>query len=404
LRLHLAAAVVRAGMEAESDLASQRYQLFGGDPMPLVATSAEHADYAKRLGEEADRVAHNEPLLAPQRAAESLEAVPRPDAVDPLSVQRLLKLASAASRTAALSSRVEIYPRGMPASQAIRQSLGALVGPKYFTVEQLTDRIRGRYPDAETLPPRPALDALLDAAGSNLAWNESGPNGPRYYVQSKGFGAPAGSTTSYARHDTFGEESVPISGEIAEARQFEERLEHGMRAGGFLALTVSPRMAHHAEMELLRRFDLERLSFDGLLLAAMREQARALKVEWQTVLAADISAPGSRDWTNLMRLVQKGLPQVLDQIAKQDKNILLVHPGLLARYQIMQKVEELRDKAGRPGSLFSLWMLVPMSANGLPDIDGTPVPVITSAQWSHIPQAWINNTHRAGTSLMASGK
>jgi hypothetical protein len=319
-----------------------------------------------------------------------------------LSVQRLLKLASAASKTAALSSRLEIYPRGMQTSLAIRQSLGALVGPKYFTVEQLTDRIRGRYPESDALPPRPALDALLDAAGSNLAWNESGPNGPGYYVQSRGFGPSAGTTTYYARHETHGEDLVLVDGEIAEARQFEERLEYAMRAGGFLALTVSPRWARHAEMELLRRFDLERLSFEGLLLASMREQARALKVEWQTVLAADISAPGSRDWTNLMRLVQKALPQVLDQIAKRDKKILLVHPGLLARYQIMQIVDDLRDRAGRPGSLPGLWLLVPMSANGLPAVDGTPVPVISSAQWSRIPQAWINNAHRAGTATAPS--
>ncbi len=402
LRLHLAAAVVRAGLEAEADLAGQRFQLFGGDSIPLVATSADHADYAKRLGDEADKVARNEPLLAPQRAAEALDSVPRPDGVAPLSVQRLLKLASAASLTAALSSRLEIYPRGMPAPVAIRQSLGALVGPKYFTVEQLTDRIRGRYPEAETLPSRPALDALLDAAGSNLAWNESGPSGPGYYVQSRGFGPSAGTTSSYARHETHGEEMAPVSGEIAEARRFEDRLDFAMRAGGFLALTVEPRWARHAEMELLRRFDLERVSFDGLLLAAMREQARALKVEWQTVLAADISAPGSRDWTNLMRLVQKALPLVIDQIAKRDKKVLLVHPGLLARYQIMQIVDDLRDKAGRLGSLPGLWMLVPMSANGLPTVDGTPVPVISSAQWSRIPQTWTSNAHRAGTAPASS--
>jgi hypothetical protein len=319
--------------------------------------------------------------------------------VAPLSAQRLLKLGSAASRMAALSSRVEIYPRGMPASQAVRQSLGALVGPKYFTVEQLTDRIRGRYPEAEALPPRPALDPLLGAAGANLIWNESGAHGPGYYVQSKGFEPSVGTSTNYVRLATHGEEPASVTVEIAEARQFEERLEYAMRAGGFLALTVSPRMARHAEMELVRRFDLERLSFDGLLLAAMREQALALKVEWKTVLAADISAPGSRDWTNLLRLVQKALPKVLDQIATRTKKVLLLHPGLLARYQIMEKVDELRDRVGRPGSLFGLWILVPMSADGLPAVDGTPVPVISSAQWSRIPQAWINNAHRAGTGV-----
>lgn len=209
---------------------------------------------------------------------------------------------------------------------------------------------------------------------------------------------------TYARHGTNEEEPVSVTAEIAEARQLEERLDYAIRAGGFLALTVSPRMARYAEMELLRRFDLERLSFDELLLAAMKEQARSLKVEWKTVLAADISTPGSRDRTNLMRLVQRALPQVLDRIAKQDKKVLLVHPGLLARYEIMTKIDELRDRAGRPGSHFGLWMLVPMSANGLPAVDGTPVPVISSAQWSRIPPAWISNAHRAGTASTTAGK
>jgi hypothetical protein len=266
-------------------------------------------------------VARNEPLLAPQRAAESLEAIHRPDGVAPLSLQRLLKLASAASQAAALSSRVEIYPRGMPAPQAIRQSLGALVGPKYFTVNELTDRIRGRYPEAEMLPSRPALDALLDAVGSNLTWNAAGPNGPGYYVKGKAFGPSAGSTIAYARHGTHDDEPLPVNAEVAEARQFEERLEYALRAGGFLALTVSLRMARHAEAELLRRFDLERVSFDELLIAAMKEQAQMLKVEWNTVLAADISAPGSRDWTNLMRLVQRALPRVLEEIVQQGRAV-----------------------------------------------------------------------------------
>ena len=56
-RLRLAAAVVRACLEAESDLASPRYQLFEHQPLPLLALGADHADYAKHLATAADEIA-----------------------------------------------------------------------------------------------------------------------------------------------------------------------------------------------------------------------------------------------------------------------------------------------------------------------------------------------------------
>lgn len=280
LRLRLATAVVRTCLEAEADLAQWRYQLFEHDPTPLLATGSDRADYAKRLARAADEAALAEPLLAPQRAAESLESVPRPEAVAPLATQRLLRVATATSKGAALSSRLEIYPRGMAASQAVRQSLGALVGPRFLTAEQVVERVRGRYPEAEQLPPRPALDALLAAAGAPLTWSDTGDGGPGYYQIAEGLGPSAGTTTHLTRKGTGGSSPGEVTADVADARQFEERLEHSAKSGGFLALTVHPRTARHAEAELLRRFDLERVSIDALLLAALREQAKALKVDW----------------------------------------------------------------------------------------------------------------------------
>ncbi|MGH8607052.1 MAG: protein kinase domain-containing protein, partial [Gammaproteobacteria bacterium] len=280
LRLRLATAVVRTCLEAEADLAQWRYQLFEHDPTPLLATGSDRADYAKRLARAADEAALAEPLLAPQRAAESLESVPRPEAVAPLATQRLLRVATATSKGAALSSRLEIYPRGMAASQAVRQSLGALVGPRFFTAEQVVERVRGRYPEAEQLPPRPALDALLAAAGAPLTWSDTGDGGPGYYQIAEGLGPSAGTTTHLTRKGTGGSSPGEVTADVADARQFEERLEHSAKSSGFLALTVHPRTARYAEAELLRRFDLERVSIDALLLAALREQAKALKVDW----------------------------------------------------------------------------------------------------------------------------
>ena len=401
VRLRFAAAVLRACAEAEADLASQRFQVCEVESIAFITVSPAHADYASRLAKLADELARSEPLLAPQRAVESLEAIPRPDSVASMPVQRLLKLATSASSGAALSSRHEIYPRGMPALQAVRQSVGALVGTKFLTAEQVVERVHGRYPEAERLPARPALDALLDAAGANLSWNESGPSGPGFYGQAKAPGLSAGTTTVYVRHGTHSEQPEHFTDEIAEARQFEERLEYAARTGGFLALTVPPRFARHAEGELMRRFDLERLSCDAMLLGTMKEQAATLGVDWQTVLAADGTQPAGRDWTNLMRLVQRAVPEVREQIMAKRKTVLLLHPGLLARYQLTQLLEGLRDNAGRPGSLPGLWLLVPMSANGLPMVDGIPVPVISSAQWARVPHAWIENVHRAGTGVAA---
>ena len=385
LRLRIAAAVVRACLEAEADLAQWRYQQFEHDPTPLVATSGDLADYAKRLARGADEAALAEPLLAPQRAAESLESVPRPEAVAPLATQRLLRVATATSKGAALSSRLEIYPRGMAASQAVRQSLGALVGPRFLTAEQVVERVRGRYPEAEPLPPRPALDALLAAAGAPMTWSDTGDRGPAYYQAAESLGPSAGTTTHLTRKGTGGSLPGEVTADIADARQLEERLEHSAKSGGFLALTVHPRTARHAEAELLRRFDLERVSIDALLLDALREQAKALKVDWQVVLRADTSAPGSRDWTNLMRLVHKATATVRARLLASQKKLLLVHPGLLARYELMDMVTELQNAASRPNGIPALWLLIPMVANGLPAIDGVVVPVISSAQWARIP-------------------
>jgi hypothetical protein len=75
--------------------------------------------------------------------------------------------------------------------------------------------------------------------------------------------------------------------------------------------------------------------------------------------------------------------------------VLLVNAGLIARYGLMPLIDDLRDQVGRPGTLSSLWMLLPMAANGLPTIDDVPVPVLTSTQWASVPVAWAKNLHRA---------
>lgn len=161
-RMRLSGAVLRAALEAESHLEQARFECFDHSPSMLIASSSDWADYARQLGNIADTCALAEPLMPPARALEALEAIRPATAVlcdsqqetgaGPMSATRLLRLSTSASRKAALSSRQEIYSRGMPALQALRQSLGALVGARDLSVAELQERVRGRYGNRIGIP------------------------------------------------------------------------------------------------------------------------------------------------------------------------------------------------------------------------------------------------------------
>ena len=425
-RLQLAGAVLRAALEAESHLETPRFECFDHQPSPLIATSSAWADYARQLGTVADTCALAEPLMPPSRVLEALEAVkPTGNAlgggqgqdvnasamgsVANIPSSRLLRLATSASRKAALSSRQEIYARGMPALQALRQSLGALVGAPTLRISELQDRVRGRYPEAAPLPNRPALDRLLEEVNAPLQWSPTAFEGKGAYLcASLGSHPTAGTTTLFSRQSTFlgtsaNDARAVDSQEDADARSAEERLQRSLKSGGLLVLTIEPRQARHAEAELLRRFGpesathpaLQRMSFDALLLKALRLEATAARVDWNLVLRADAAEPGSRDWANLQRLVQRTLSKLKPALFNSPAPLLLSNVGLLARYGLMALVTEIETSAGRLGHTPAVWLLLPSHKQGLPMIDGVPVPLVNSTQAFALPQAWVENKHRA---------
>lgn len=421
-RLQLANAVLRAVLEAEAHLESPRFQVYDHQPSPLIATSSAWADYARQLGNVADTCALVDPLMPPSRVMDALVAV-KPVGVlmgngqaqeageAPMPGTRLLRLATSASRTAALSSRQEIYRRGMPALKALRQSLGALVGVPTLKIRDLQDRVRGRYPEATLLPGRPALDRLLDEAGAPLQWSPLAADGAGAYLCPALNNHPtAGTTTVFSRQSTFQgthAEGAP-AGEVSEAavanaQAAEMRLQRALKTGGLLVLTVEPRQARHAEAALLRRFGsgsptqpaLQRMSFDALLLKALRAEADRARVDWAMVLRADAAEPGSRDWANLQRLVQRTLTSLRPLLLNNPAPVLLTNVGLLARYDLMALVTEMEASAGRPGHTPAIWMLLASHKQGLPAINGVAVPLVNSSHAFGMPPAWIENKHRA---------
>jgi hypothetical protein len=294
--------------------------------------------------------------------------------------------------------------------QSLKQSLGAVIGAQQLKVVDIQARVRGRYPEATPLPNRPELDRLLEEAGAPIAWNPTAGDGRgAYCLDTLGRAQNAGTSTQYSRHATQHTAHGWADDDTAQAAAAENRLVSSLSQGGMLVVTVDPRIAKHAEHELLHRFGqghtaqsatqpLTRIKFDALLLSALREQAQAAGIDWQVVLQADAAERTSRHWTNLQRLVQRTLPTLRQALLYSPTPILLTSAGLLARYQLMGLVSELEEAAGRPQCTPSAWLLLPTSQQGLPVMDGVAIPMVNNINTSRalaLPKAWIENKHRA---------
>lgn len=394
-RSRLGRAVARAAVEVERTTPEPRFLVRRDGTRTLVALHPALADHAARLGDKADDLAGGDPLASPARVLQVLREVPAPPGFEPLADSRLLRLAAAASAGAALSSRQEIYPRRMDALRALRLAHGALGNVKVLTAEQIRDRVAGRYPDALPLPEPPLLDELLKAADVALRWDPDAADGRGGYVSRSPEAVsltPASNAPS--RHPTASGHQAreAFSPEEADARLFEEKLRRSLKEGAFLTLLVAPRSYQSALRELQSdRFALQTLDADRLVIDALRDTANKARVDWPLVLRADAHA-GNGDWTKLIMLVGRAMPRVEQQLAGATATVLLLNPGLLARYDKLDLLEKLRDRVGRPGGPAGLWLLLP---NQQPLIDGKAVPLLSPAQRVHVPESWVENRHRA---------
>lgn len=396
-RTRYAMAVARAAIETERDAAEPRFQERRSGETVLVAVSEEAADYAVNLGRAADALAATDPLAAPSRVVAALQEIEVPSDARVLPAARVVSLAAAASRGAAVSSRLELYPRGMAATKAVQLALGALVGADQLTPEQIQERVAGRYPESEKLPSRPALDAVLADAGWDVEWQSHLAGGLGAYVPRPAAGVGFTSETFLTRISTTRTPVREVTPEVADARRFEERLEYAVAHGSFLALKVRPKLMLRAEHELTARFPVSRQSVEKLLIDAMKAEAARVGADWDVVMRADASARESIEWKNLLMLVRRAISEVEQQLlaTPADRTLLLVNPGLLARYDQLEVLDHLRNRVGRPGSPRGAWVLVPADDTQLlPVLDGKPIPVITAGEWANIPEPWLQNAHR----------
>ncbi|MCO6436553.1 MAG: BREX system serine/threonine kinase PglW [Phycisphaerae bacterium] len=401
-RSRLAHVVTRAAVETENAREEPKFIFRRTGNNVLIAVDMPMADYATALGQQADEIAKQDPLIPPIRVVEMLREAAIPPEAEPISDVRLVRLAAAASQAAAVSSRQEIYPRQMGAGRAIKLSQGALVGARFLTVENVQQRVSSRYPQAAPLPGRPQLDKLLNDAGLELSWKADHPGAGAYVSTARNVlsitdasGTPSRFPTVARTTPSASVQSAQIPPEIAEARQFEERLRYAEKDGAFLALTAKPNLYERARQELLNRFDVRPLDLERVFLDSLRQAAEEVGADWNVVVKADAAGPNSTDWRNLNHLIaSKVVPKVEEAIVQDGKTVVIYHLNWLGRYDQVVMLSRVQQ-AVQDGRVHGTWLLIPGSPQTeMPLLDGKAVPVITNNQWAAVPKSWCQNLHR----------
>ncbi len=405
-RLAIAMAAVRAaveidGLHPEPRLLTRRHGdrltvalEVGGDEGPDTPAAPALLDYADALGQVADRLAGQEVLPSAATVLRELATVP-PTGIS-LDERRMVRLAAVASRNAAASPRLEIYPRDLDPVRALRLAQAGVVVPTAIggtdaslAPVDVKAKVRARFPELAELPDHPALHRLLGEAGFVLRYRDGRYHAPR--------AAASTSSRSLRRRSTRTEASpwTADTPEVAAAARAEQRLT--VDGGGFRALTVQRNRCLAARDELVARFGARPFSVAEVFVAKLRELVDARpKPTWETVLRADAAEPGSRAAIKLSeyvegawRLAEPDLDAALD-----GSPLLLLDAAVFPRYRAMDLLYRLADRARGGGGW--LWLLCPAADPGeLPSLDGSAVQV-TGNEWIVLSDAWVANQHRGG--------
>ena len=395
----MASIAVRAALEAEKGTDQPRFDEYRTGELIFLAVHPDLKSFALRLGQAADQLAEENPIPAPSHVLEVLSSVVFP-ALPGLPVpshNRLLQLAVTASEHAALSPKLEIYPRGLAAERALALAQSALVcKPKEFlTVAEVQKRVAAKYPLAQPLPGRPDLDRLLESLSSDLRWNEEKGGYETTYRETPTWETTRPLATRLSTQLTI-QPGAEVTPEVADARSLEEKLRYASKEGAFLILSVEPQWLARARKELATRFPVSVCDLDLVFLENLRQQASQKRAQWDVVLRADACAPMTNDWRNLQRLVETVMPAVEASLRSPDQTRLVVNPGLLARYDRLNILAELAQDVGRTNGIHGLWVLVPANDQSpLPTLNHKPIPITNAAQHARITEAWLSNRHRA---------
>ncbi|MEN3533622.1 BREX system serine/threonine kinase PglW [Microbispora sp. ZYX-F-249] len=446
-RRALALAAVRAVVEIEQlDPASSQFQHLpnreathealgagllalevGDNEDPDTPSAPGLLDYAQRLGKVADRLAKLDTLPTATIVLSELGAITPPPGTIEWDERRMVALAAAASRNAAATPRLEIYPRDLPLVRALRLTQAGLVRlipgvPEErqpgLTVADVHERVLARFPEITyqgqpDLPTGGLLTKALREAGFELTLSTREDTRTARYLPTRMDQASSYLSVGAWRLATrlSAADRYADDPQLANAVRAEERLTMSSRRDGFRVLTVRAGLSQVAVAELTGdRFGAEVTSVTELFLEVMHDLVPpGTKPTWETILRADAAESGTKAALKFAEYARTAWgriePQIKDQLDDGSGPVLLTDAGAFARYDAMGVLDRLAAAArlGRRG----LWLLCPQSdAAREPRLGTVAVPYQAGlGEWIELPDSWVRNTHRGGEHLrtMRSG-
>lgn len=354
----------------------------------------------RSLGACADALAAKTPLPSSAEVHEELSKVIAGTSLASLAPDRLVALAADASTAAARSARLELYPRAMDARRALSLCHSVLSGEREGVSEaQLRDTVLARYPEAEPLPARPALDALV-AEVLRLEWDDARARWRRPAAQD----APSSSLRSEAAPVVLptalpDARATRRSPEQQEAWEFDDALKIAERRGDLRVFTVAPSAATAVAARVAERLNTTARSLDAALLTEIDALVVKRKIKPEAVIAADREGPSGRHWLTLRKLVLEAADTLAARWTAERGPLVLGDLGLAARFNLGALLQSLLDATRRDDGR-AVFVIVPRFGDGAgASVDGgalpsLPVPVFSPGQRMDVPRAWVENRHR----------
>tara|TARA_R110002096_G_scaffold44524_1_gene119665 strand:- start:26619 stop:30962 length:4344 start_codon:yes stop_codon:yes gene_type:complete len=387
-----AAALARAVVEAyKDDDGGLRFVRFT-DGQPWLFASDDLVAATRALGQAADALAARDIVAGPDEVARHLLEVVAKTPLEGLSKDKLAKLAASASKRAACSYRLEIYPRGMSAQRALELASSGLksgLGP-----DEIVREVQTRYPDAEPLPPRPKLDTLLGPL--RLSFDAQSAS---YLRPGEASGTSLHTNVASTSYTKMTRVATPASAEISPdevaASEFETTIKNCIESRSMLVLGVSTVKAELAAKALVARFGFAEHSFDRLFLDKLKATMAAKGIKPEVVYSADQEGPDGSTWGNLAKLATMVSGELAQSALPPKAPLLITHPGLIDRYQLTGFLKALVASSKHDDAEATI-LLVPGHEGGQPKIEGrTVIPGLLPGQSIRISRSWLTKQRKA---------
>lgn len=343
----------------------------------------ELAEYATALGKRADELVQQDPLPGRGVVLRELRAVNPPEGMALLADTRLVSLAAAVSQNAADSPRLELYPRDLELSKALRiaQAGAGVRRETGISVADLMSRVRARFPELVVPDPPTHVQVAeaLHAAGFPLEFDTATkkfrPPAPDAARLSSSTGT---SVSAHQRLLATGHDPFALT---------EAKLAAAADRGGFLALTLRGSHLPGAAEAIARTHPVRPVDLNQEFLREFRALVEERGQDWGKVLGVDARFTESGQMSpGLASYVRAAWKRVEERLLDSGNAVLFVHDaGLLARYfdegghDLLTKLQNAaRRSTDAPRGL---WLLCPgeSAVDGV-SLDGRTVEVLGDSE------------------------